>query len=250
MNFELYSDKNTFFHQLDPRAKLILAFLTFAMILIPTRLSVLAMVIILVIIQGIICRSLKNILKVWVIMFFIAAAALVIWSVFAGGQTKVWGPFTREGLKLGLFKACQLEALIITGLWFISTTSPEAMTQGLRQMGMPYPICFAIAMAFRLVPGFFATGQAVKEAQEARGLDLNVRNPITRFRRNIPLLGPIFLTILRNTNQMSFALESRGFGSYKTRTSLITYRMNLKDYLAVFIAGIFLAIVIYIRIAF
>lgn len=250
MNFDLYSDKDTFFHRLDPRTKLILAFLTFAAILVPDSLAVLAGIIVLVMIQGVICQSLKNLLKVWVIMFFIALAALVIWSIYEGGQTKVWGPFTREGLKHGLFKACQLDALLITGLWFVSTTSPEAMTQGLRQMGLPYPICFAIAMAFRLVPGFFATGQAVKEAQEARGLDLSVRNPVTRLRRHLPLLGPIFLTILRNTNQMSFALESRGFGLYKTRTNLITYKMNIFDHVTIATGAIMLILVIYLRIVY
>jgi len=59
-------------------------------------------------------------------------------------------------------------------------------------------------------------------------------------KRSIPLLAPIFLTTIRTTNQLAMALEARGFGLSKERTSYQEIRFTGKDY-GVFV---FLALVV------
>jgi energy-coupling factor transport system permease protein len=65
-------------------------------------------------------------------------------------------------------------------------------------------------------------------------------------KRYIPLLAPIFLTTIRTTNQLAMALEARGFGLSKERTSYQEVGLKGRDYgvfvvmvLVVLVVGIF-----------
>ena len=49
-------------------------------------------------------------------------------------------------------------------------------------------------------------------------------------KRSIPLLAPIFLTTIRTTNQLAMALEARGFGLSKERTSYQEIGLKGRDY--------------------
>jgi len=49
-------------------------------------------------------------------------------------------------------------------------------------------------------------------------------------KRSIPLLAPIFLTTIRTTNQLAMALEARGFGLNKERTSYQEIGFTGRDY--------------------
>jgi len=49
-------------------------------------------------------------------------------------------------------------------------------------------------------------------------------------KRSIPLLAPIFLTTIRTTNQLAMALEARGFGLSKERTSYQEIGFKRRDY--------------------
>jgi len=62
-------------------------------------------------------------------------------------------------------------------------------------------------------------------------------------KRSIPLLAPIFLTTIRTTNQLAMALEARGFGLSKERTSYQEIGFTGKDY-GVFVVLIVVALAI------
>jgi energy-coupling factor transport system permease protein len=77
----------------------------------------------------------------------------------------------------------------------------------------------------------------VAEAQRSRGLDTESGGPLARLRTYVPLLVPIFLHTLRNTDQLAKALESRGFGARRERTSLLTIGFHGRDAVAL-VAGL------------
>ena len=62
-------------------------------------------------------------------------------------------------------------------------------------------------------------------------------------KRSIPLLAPIFLTTIRTTNQLAMALEARGFGLSKERTSYQEIGFKRRDY-GVFVVLIVVALAI------
>ena len=91
------------------------------------------------------------------------------------------------------------------------------------------------------MPEVSATAQRVKEAQEARGLAWDEGGPITRLKRHLPLLAPIFLLTLRRSQTMAWALETRGFQRSGRRTYFLQIRMAPRDWLALGLAAVFLA---------
>jgi energy-coupling factor transport system permease protein len=83
-----------------------------------------------------------------------------------------------------------------------------------------------------MVPTIIGTAVTVTEAQRSRGLDTESGGPLARLRTYTPLLVPIFLHTLRNTDQLAKALESRGFGARRERTSLLAIGFHARDVVA------------------
>jgi len=111
------------------------------------------------------------------------------------------------------------------------------MVLGLIRMRVPFPAAFAFSLAIRMVPTIIGTAVTVTEAQRSRGLDTESGGPLARLRTYVPLLVPIFLHTLRNTDQLAKALESRGFGAPRERTSLLTIGFHGRDVVAL-VAGL------------
>ena len=104
---------------------------------------------------------------------------------------------------------------------------------------MPYRAGFAITLAFRLVPLFIDSAVTIVQAQSLRGYDFDSGGPITRVRRYVPVMIPVFMGALRKANNMAMALEARGFGLTNEPTSYIDYPMRRCDRVAmVVLAGI------------
>jgi energy-coupling factor transport system permease protein len=96
-----------------------------------------------------------------------------------------------------------------------------------------------------MVPTIIGTAITVTEAQRSRGLDTESGGPLARLRTYIPLLVPIFLHTLRNTDQLAKALEARGFGARRARTSLLAIGFHARDAAALLLGsavlGLFVA---------
>ncbi len=125
--------------------------------------------------------------------------------------------------------------MVASGIFFLSTTSIEEISLGLIKLGIPYSVSFVLSTALRLVPTFIGTGATVIEAQRSRGLDLDSGNVWQKAKKHIPLLVPIFLLAIRNTDQLAVALESRGFGSREKRTYYLKIGFKNSDYVFIFI---------------
>ena len=101
--------------------------------------------------------------------------------------------------------------MILCGIVFLSVTSIEAFTAGLNMLGMPYAVCFALTLGFRLAPLFMESAAAVLQAQRCRGLNLRRGGVLMRLRKALPVMVPVFLGAVRRADDMAIALESRGF---------------------------------------
>jgi energy-coupling factor transport system permease protein len=69
----------------------------------------------------------------------------------------------------------------------------------------------------------------VREAQRSRGLDLDTGGPISKARKHLPLLVPVFISSIRRSDDMALALESKGFGRSNPKTYLKDYEFGLRD---------------------
>jgi energy-coupling factor transport system permease protein len=171
------------------------------------------------------------------ILIMIGVVTVVLWSIFAQGRTPLFLFVEWESLLYGIGVALRIDATIVAGMIFLSTTRNEEIATGLVRMGLPYRFAFAVSTALRLVPTIAATGSTISQAQRSRGLDLESGNIFQRIRKNTPLLIPVFVSTIRSTNVFSMALESKGFGASAKRTYLLDLAMTRRDWtvLAVFV---------------
>jgi len=238
MDPSLYRDRDTFAHRLDPRTKMFLLVGMFALpfvFLNPLyELAVLA----LVLFFGYLSQSLVNLKRIWFILLAILVITTILWSLVGSGQTPLFLFVEREALLYGISTALRIVITVIAGMIFLSTTRNEEVAIGLVKLGIPYRFAFAVSTALRLVPTIVETGLTIGQAQRSRGLDLDSGNIISRIRKHLPLLVPIFVTTVRSTNVFSMALESKGFGASSERTFFLRTVMGGRDalILAAFVA--------------
>ena len=245
----LYLDRDTFVHRRDPRTKMFLLVGTFVLAFLFVNplygLAVLA----LVVAFGALARSLVNLKRIRFILIMIGLVTVVMWSVFSQGETPLFLFVEWEALLYGIGVALRIDATIIAGMIFLSTTRNEEIATGLVKLGIPYRFAFAVSTALRLVPTIAATGSTISQAQRSRGLDLESGNLIERVRKNVPLLIPVFVSTIRSTNVFSMALESKGFGASPKRTYFLRLAMGRRDVLVLLLFALLLAAALALRFA-
>jgi energy-coupling factor transport system permease protein len=158
----------------------------------------------------------------------------VTWSLFKRVGDPFWtlGPLSlsNESIRYGLAMAFRLNAMLLSGTVFVSCTRVEEFAYGLRALGLPFPVSFALSLAFRLVPLFFTRTGIIVQAQQSRGLDLHSGHLFQRAKKYVPLLVPIFVYAIRDTDLLAMALESKGFGMAGRRTEYLHFRLAWEDY--------------------
>jgi energy-coupling factor transport system permease protein len=232
MNLFLYLDRHTPVHRLDPRTKLFLLLASFVAAVLFREPAPLAVLLVILLAYAVAGRALPNLRRIWMLLATIALVTVASWSVFFGGEQPIVWHVTREGLRYGVAAALKIDGMIVSGLVFLSATRTEEMVLGLIRLRVPFQAAFAFSLAIRMVPTIVGTAVTVTEAQRSRGLDLTRGGLLRRLRSHIPLLVPIFLHTLRNTDQLAKALESRGFGAPRVRTSLLVIGFHARDAVA------------------
>ncbi len=250
MNLFLYLDRDTVVHRLDPRTKLFLMLGSFAAAVLFVAPAPLLVLLGVLLAYGAAGRALGNLRRIWFLLLSIAAVSIASWSIFAGGSTPLFWRATREGLVYGIGAAVKIVSMIVSGLVFLSTTKTEEIVLGLIRLRVPYQAAFAFSLAIRMVPTIIGTAVTVTEAQRSRGLDTESGGPLARLRTYVPLLVPIFLHTLRNTDQLAKALESRGFSARRQRTSLLEIGFHARDGVALVAGAVILALFVGGRVLF
>lgn len=219
----LYVDGDTVFHRLDPRAKvpLLLGLFVAAYVFANPLFVAVPLLVALAVLTY--AGGLRNLRRIRFILAALFLVGFVVWPAFtpARGPTVIETPLftlSRHELLFALGRSERVVAFIVAGFAFITTTSNEEIIAGMRGFGVPYAFCFAVGTALRLFPTFLGATGTVKQAQEARGLDLSSGNPADRLRNYLPLVVPVLMTAIRNVNAQSMALEARGFDTRGPRT--------------------------------
>jgi energy-coupling factor transport system permease protein len=185
--------------------------------------------------------ALANLWRLKSIAVAIFVLSAVLWTVTLPGTTALatWGPVTvtHEALLLALARAVRLWSFLVAGVVFLTVTSVEEFTYGLRGLGLPFRACFAVTFAFRLTPLFLETAEQIANAQRTRGLDLDRSGLFTRARRFLPLLLPVLVSGFRRADNFALALEAKGFSLPGRRTSLLVFAFSWRDALLLFAAA-------------
>ena len=233
---------------LDPRTKFIVLVASFATLLLTWDLSLLLTFGLLILLYGYGTGGLRLVARYWWVLVIITTFTVAIWSVYLEGETILFWVVSEESVRYGLVTAVKLDLMICSSVFYFSRLTPDEMAAGFTRMGIPFSVAFSFSYAMRLFPLILTDAREIARIQQSRGLDLKIGTPLERFRKYVPLLTPIFLTTIRNTNHLAMALESRGFGKDRARDGYLMLRMRKTDWVLVGISVALLAAFILLRI--
>jgi energy-coupling factor transport system permease protein len=237
MEIYLYLDKKTFIHRMHPITKMFGLLLLFvAAMTFNHPIYVFSIFIIVLIIVGL-SKSFHNLGRIKTILILLVVFCTILWTFFIRGSSILWefGPVKiyKESLLYAMAMGIRFDMVLICGMIFLSCTKIEEFSAGLNKLGLPFSMSFALSLAFRLVPTFTGTTETVIQAQKSRGLDLESGGIFQKIKKHAPLFIPIFIYTIRNADLLAMALESKSFGSRKSRTYYNEFRTTVADYLVI-----------------
>ena len=221
--FDVYVRRNTWLYALDPRVKLALVaeavLFTFLWPSLWSSLTVSGACLILLWLARVPAHRVAGFLRgiaLFLLMVFVLTA------LFAGGAGVILariGPLciTRTGVMEGALLDARLLALGLAFFLWLSTTDQAAMVRGFVALRMPYSWGLTLALALRYLPILAGIFEQVREAQQARGLDLTQRRFVERLAAYRPILIAMVISALRNSERLGWALEARALDASNVR---------------------------------
>lgn len=231
MSKYLYLDRNTFFHRLDPRTKLLLTLAHFiASAALVEQLWLGGFVVFETLLLTTLSRSWKNIRKIRIILIPLALMTLLSWLIFGTGTTPLFWIIKKEDLCQGISSVFRSMSSIIMAIVLLSTTRNEELVQGCVKFGLPYRGAFAFSNALRMTPHLTGVAMTVVAAQKSRGLDLDNGGFWMKLKKTVPLVVPAVLLGLRSADTMTMAVEAKGFGYTKKRSNYMELHLTGLDW--------------------
>ncbi len=149
-------------------------------------------------------------------------------------------PITTGGIFEGIAMAVRFLNIILSSYLFVATTYPADLGYALMRAGIPYRYAFTFVLALRFVPLFSIESSIVKNAQRARGIEIDVKGVKSILKSAKYMFIPLIITALSRVQSLVISMEGRAFGAYRDRTFLRESPTHRRDYaLIIFITCLF-----------
>ena len=150
---------------------------------------------------------------------------------------------TDEGLRFSLLMAAKLIAASLPLMLALSATKRGDLANSLVQnCRLPYRYAFALTATLKFIPTLAAEMAQVMEAQRARGVDFEVRNPIKKAALIAPLCLPLLLSCVRKIENSAVAAQLRGFELRRRDSGYKSYAIGLKEAAAAAVSAVTLSV--------
>lgn len=150
--------------------------------------------------------------------------------VRTGNAVFLW--MTDDGLLSGT-KACLrlLGVALPLVLMLMVTKLNDLANACVEKLHIPYRYAFTFTTALRFVPVFGQEMNAIVEAQTARGVQYDTKNPIKKMQLMLPLCIPLLVSSVGKTDATALAAEQRGFYLRSRESSYKRYPFKAADLL-------------------
>jgi energy-coupling factor transport system permease protein len=100
---------------------------------------------------------------------------------------------------------------IFVSVSLFSTMDSNDVTSGLRGLGIPTVVAFAVGLSYRLLFVTLKDILQIADAMKIKGVDLETRHPVRFIRNALKLSLPVLFAVVRRAPTLMAALEMRGF---------------------------------------
>jgi len=239
-------------YRLDARTKILMVMLVMVLALVSTNLLLYGVLIVILSALLLACRlgwrTLLNNLKP--VMWFIAFTALfhLLLSGHDDPNVAFRLPFItvsdKAATMAGVYSARILVFVLSTFVMSL-TTNPVTLTEAivtllkpLRWLKVPiYDLGMILFIALRFIPVLAIEMETIRKAQYIRGVDFG-GSLRSRVKRSVALVLPVFFSALRRADELSVAIETRGYRSGRPRSSLRPLRFRPVDHIIMALGGV------------
>lgn len=271
LTFGRYSPFNTFTHKLDPRNKIFLMIILFVCVflkvtvwsstLIMAGTLFLFMILVMLISKVSILSLLKSLGAMWFLFLFLLVIYMFVPNPAYSPEHVAFRinnyPVYYDAFIQWGYIVIRLVMMLMVTMILTSTTKPMDLTYGLEWYLTPlklvkFPshiVAMTLSIALRFIPTLIDETNRIIKAQSSRGVDFNRGGIFKRFKAIFALIIPLFVSAITRSEELSDAMEARGYDPYAKRTRYRKLQFHLVDLLALIIVlivfGAILFLVIY-----
>lgn len=239
--FGRYIPGHSFVHKMDPRAKLILSLLYIIAVFMSNSwlaYGVSFLVAVVIIASSSIAPKLfwdgvkpliGVILLTMIIQVFFGVGGHVYWH---------WGilSITSNGLLNAIYIAIRFILIILVSTVLTLSTSPLEISGAIESLFMPlkklhfpvYEMALMLSIALRFVPTLIDETEKILNAQRSRGANFSSGSIMTRLKKLVSILIPLFESAFSRAEELATAMESRGYqgGEGRSKYRVLNYTKN------------------------
>ena len=238
-----YIPGTTPLHRLNPVAKLALACGVIAATFLSTTFPLLVSLLALTLVVATWVGAMRQILGLLKLLVPIAAVMLAVQLALVREGTVLAGFVTAGGLDIG-GKACLrlLGVALPLVLMLMLTKTTDLANACVEVLRIPYRYAFTFTTALRFVPVFSQEMDAIMEAQTARGVEFDTKNPFKKMSLMLPVCIPLLVTSVSKADATALAAEQRGFYLRTRASSYKRYSLKAADFMALAAALMLIAL--------
>ena len=220
-------------HRLNPVTKLALAVAIIAASLLCDQLWALAALLVLTILLGLSAHVGRQLASFAKLLIPLSLVMLIMQTIFLRTGEPLFWFVTTDGLMLGLTVCLRLLCMALPLIPVLVTTKLTDLANAcVEKLHVPYKYAFTFTTALRFVPVFGQEMNAIVEAQTARGVDYDTKNPLRTLTLMLPLCVPLLISSVGKADATALAAEQRGFYLRTRESSYKRYPYRAIDAIA------------------
>jgi energy-coupling factor transport system permease protein len=178
-------------------------------------------------------------------------------ALFFNGENLLWSysifHISAGGIVQGVNVVLKVEYMMILSSVLLATTTPMEITSAIERIMSPLQfiripvndLAMMISIAIQFVPVLTEESELIIKAQMARGAKLDSPKLRDKAVAAIPLIIPIFICAFRRADELSLAMEARGYRGGNNRTKRRRVPLHVFDITALLVSITFCAVEIF-----
>lgn len=206
----LYQDRNTVIHHRDPRVKVLLFLLLFVFLFVAPSWEWLLVAVVLGLILAMVSRTPWQ----WIcFLWAIHLPTFLVLLLIPAGEALLAGNYSKalEAVVGELRLILAWTAAIVISVSLFSTVDPNGLTKGLRGIGFPAVVAFAVGLTYRLLYATLNEAFQIADAMRMKGVELDPKHPLRLIWNSLRISLPLLFAVLRRGPTLMSALKTRGF---------------------------------------
>ncbi len=255
MGFVEYIKKESVIHNLDCRVKFVLLISLVASIFLIDNIVYYIILLFSVFVIAHFSKIYKPFIKRIKLFIPFSLISFLLWTIFYGNNnpnilnnTFINSHHIFVNIPLGIKMALRVFLLFSIPLLFFMVTSPSEIIYSLIKFGLPYKVAHFFGMALRMIYVMGDEYERIKQAQMARGLEVDKGNLIKRIKNNVPIIIPLTLKGISLVDDLTIAMEMKGFSLNNKKTIYYNFKFDKLDKLFLILSIGILTIGIFLKI--